>query len=356
MNQATEDTEPRNEDRARLIRSVFSSCSAGHWSLNRWPPNSHFPTPRRELRAAKAPAEFQTEKMSSRWGPSHPSTHGVLRLLLELDGEIITKAIRSRLPASRRREDRREHDLQPVRPLHGPAGLSRAAREQHGLRARGRAAREARSARRAARPSACSLRAGAHLGAPARPRRFRHGCGRDDGVPATRSPSARSSTTCSRRSPARGSPRATRASAACRATCPKAGSERVNAFCDQFLPIIDEIAEAAHAQPDLRGPHGRRRRHLEGGRDRLRPDRPEPARLAASATTCARPIRTRLRAVRVRRAGRLEGRLLRPLPRAHGGDAPDRAHPPAGDREVSRRRRGTRRMRRRFSLRRRTRC
>ena len=40
--------------------------------------------------AAEAP-EFQTEKMSLAMGPSHPSTHGVLRLSLELDGEIVTK-------------------------------------------------------------------------------------------------------------------------------------------------------------------------------------------------------------------------------------------------------------------------
>ena len=33
------------------------------------------------------------EKMILNMGPSHPATHGVLRLLLELDGEIITKAI-----------------------------------------------------------------------------------------------------------------------------------------------------------------------------------------------------------------------------------------------------------------------
>ncbi len=32
------------------------------------------------------------EKLTLNMGPSHPATHGVLRLLLELDGEIITKA------------------------------------------------------------------------------------------------------------------------------------------------------------------------------------------------------------------------------------------------------------------------
>ena len=41
--------------------------------------------------AAAAAPEFQTEKMSLSMGPSHPSTHGVLRLQLELDGEVVTK-------------------------------------------------------------------------------------------------------------------------------------------------------------------------------------------------------------------------------------------------------------------------
>jgi len=45
---------------------------------------------------ASTPAEMlddvQGEKMVLNMGPSHPSTHGVLRIILELDGEIITKA------------------------------------------------------------------------------------------------------------------------------------------------------------------------------------------------------------------------------------------------------------------------
>jgi NADH-quinone oxidoreductase subunit D len=36
--------------------------------------------------------DIQGERMVLNMGPSHPSTHGVLRIVLELDGEIITKA------------------------------------------------------------------------------------------------------------------------------------------------------------------------------------------------------------------------------------------------------------------------
>jgi NADH-quinone oxidoreductase subunit D len=46
-------------------------------------------------RAAAAGEELpdlQSEKMVLNMGPSHPSTHGVLRVVLELDGEVITKA------------------------------------------------------------------------------------------------------------------------------------------------------------------------------------------------------------------------------------------------------------------------
>ena len=42
--------------------------------------------------AASGDIDIQGEKLVLNMGPSHPSTHGVLRIVLELDGEIITKA------------------------------------------------------------------------------------------------------------------------------------------------------------------------------------------------------------------------------------------------------------------------
>ncbi|MFZ4595319.1 MAG: NADH-quinone oxidoreductase subunit D, partial [Verrucomicrobiaceae bacterium] len=64
------------------------------------------PTVTREIEAldpaAKAALHLETgeetmtdlvgEKLTLNMGPSHPATHGVLRLVLELDGEIISKA------------------------------------------------------------------------------------------------------------------------------------------------------------------------------------------------------------------------------------------------------------------------
>ena len=35
---------------------------------------------------------LKTEEMILNIGPQHPSTHGVLRVVLELDGEVITRA------------------------------------------------------------------------------------------------------------------------------------------------------------------------------------------------------------------------------------------------------------------------
>ena len=50
-------------------------------------------------------------------GPQHPSTHGVLRLVVEIDGETVLKVVPGhRLPAHRNREDLRSEVL--------PAGCS----------------------------------------------------------------------------------------------------------------------------------------------------------------------------------------------------------------------------------------
>jgi NADH-quinone oxidoreductase subunit D len=37
-------------------------------------------------------AELRTETMTVNMGPQHPSTHGVFRLVLELDGEVVVSA------------------------------------------------------------------------------------------------------------------------------------------------------------------------------------------------------------------------------------------------------------------------
>src|SRR3982750_3995573 len=42
--------------------------------------------------AADELQDMQGERMVLNMGPSHPATHGVLRIILELDGEIITRA------------------------------------------------------------------------------------------------------------------------------------------------------------------------------------------------------------------------------------------------------------------------
>jgi NADH-quinone oxidoreductase subunit D len=46
----------------------------------------------RAAQAGDELSDLQGEKMVLNMGPSHPSTHGVLRVILELDGEIVTKA------------------------------------------------------------------------------------------------------------------------------------------------------------------------------------------------------------------------------------------------------------------------
>ncbi len=51
-----------------------------------------FPDAAAKAASASLPKEYEADKMSLSMGPSHPSTHGVLRIQFELDGEVVTKA------------------------------------------------------------------------------------------------------------------------------------------------------------------------------------------------------------------------------------------------------------------------
>ena len=62
-------------------------------------PTTIYEVPDADATAAQAATDYQSgtedllgEKMVLNMGPSHPATHGVLRLILELDGEVVTKA------------------------------------------------------------------------------------------------------------------------------------------------------------------------------------------------------------------------------------------------------------------------
>lgn len=65
----------------RLCSSVPRSWSGLPWSLQ---------ATRTATSAPLAPAKVNNFTLN--FGPQHPAAHGVLRLVLEMDGEIITRA------------------------------------------------------------------------------------------------------------------------------------------------------------------------------------------------------------------------------------------------------------------------
>ena len=131
--------------------------------------------------------EGQGELMALNMGPSHPSTHGVLRLLVEMDGETITRAIPDLGYLHRGDEKIAENmtynqfvpytdRLDYLAPLANNVAYALAVEKLLG---------DPRLAARAlpVHPGDL-LRAGAHLGPSPGPRRVRHGCRRHDGLPA----------------------------------------------------------------------------------------------------------------------------------------------------------------------------
>ena len=104
-------------------------------------------------------AELRTETMTVNMGPQHPSTHGVLRLVLELDGETVVSVsptigyLHTGIEKTCRAEEVAAGD--PARRAHG---LPRRAVQQPRLRALGREAARASRCRSGSSGSACSSR------------------------------------------------------------------------------------------------------------------------------------------------------------------------------------------------------
>ncbi len=96
---------------------------------------------RRRPPALEPDDEFGAEHMLINIGPQHPATHGVLRLVIELDGETVMRVHPAhRLPALRLREAGRVPALQPDHPAHRPHRLPVADGQQRVPRAGGREA------------------------------------------------------------------------------------------------------------------------------------------------------------------------------------------------------------------------
>ncbi len=91
--------------------------------------------------AAAAGGDDFGEKMVLNMGPSHPATHGVLRLVLELDGELVTKATPD-VGYLHRGDEKIAENMQYNQfvPYTDRLDYLAPAREQRRLRARGREA------------------------------------------------------------------------------------------------------------------------------------------------------------------------------------------------------------------------
>ena len=149
---------------------------------------------RRALRAGPqgSTAMPEIQNFTLNFGPQHPAAHGVLRLVLELDGEVIQKADpHVGLLHRGDREARREQAVQPIDRLHGSARLRVDDVQRARLRARDRAvARDHAADARAVHPRHVR-RDHAHAEPPDVARRARPRHRRDGDVPRTASASAR---------------------------------------------------------------------------------------------------------------------------------------------------------------------
>ena len=100
----------------------------------------------------------------------------------------------------------------------------------------------------------------------------------------------------------------------------------IDAFCDPFLKVCDDLDDAAHRQPHLQAAQRRHRRRLARGLLEVGLLRRDGARLGRRLGPAQVAALRVLRRDGFRHSDRQERRLLRPLLHPHGGDAPVGAH------------------------------
>ncbi len=231
---------PPDKDKPIVTGSIIQGRAARHRWLKRrrgkksdggirWPKprkfNCAIPQPARAAVAEELP-DMHGEKMVLNMGPSHPATHGVLRIVLELDGEIITKATPDIGYLHRGDEKIAENmtynqfipytdRLDYLAPLANNVAYALAVEKLMGID------RALPPRCQYIRVICCELaRISSHLLGLGS---FAHGCGRADGFPVHLHRAGEDLQFDRGADRARASPPPTRASADCRATCRRAG-------------------------------------------------------------------------------------------------------------------------------------
>ena len=265
-------------------------------------------------------------------GPQHPSTHGVFRLVLEIDGEVVVSATPTIGYLHTGIEKTTEQKKwQQVIPLMERMDYLGAQSNSYRVRALGREAARPRDARSREVDPRPARGAAADQQPPGLARHARHGPGRRVGDALL---------------------------------LPRAGADPQHQRADRRLPDVPELHPRGRAarRPAARVPRGgrfaaraaaREDQRIRGPADEEH-DLPQPdAGRRDLQPGAVLPVRARrtdgarggidlrraegvpvcgLRHLRVRRADAGARRRLRPLPRARRGDAPEHPHLPPGAR------------------------
>ena len=190
--------------------------------------------------------DVEIKNYTINFGPQHPAAHGVLRLVMELDGEIVERVDPHVGLLHRGTEKLIEaQDLPPDVPYFDR--LDYCSPLEHGaqLRARDREAARHRGAAPRAVSARAVRRADAHLEPHAEPRLAHHGRRRDDAEPvAVRDPRGLPAASSSA-PPARACTRPSSARAACIRTCRSSCSTDIADWLDTRLPRCSRMRSAS---------------------------------------------------------------------------------------------------------------